>query len=148
VINAMPHVLFVCVHNAGRSQMAAALFNHHAQGRAWADSAGTRPAAQVHPEVVEVMREIGLDVAAAKPRVLTPELAAGAVRVITMGCGDECPVVNAPMEDWGLPDPAGQPFDVVREIRDDIDKRVLLLLSEMGFGSGVLDRYRFDNLGD
>ena len=138
VNNAVPHVLFVCVHNAGRSQMAAALFNRHAQGRAWADSAGTRPGPRVHPEVVEVMHEIGLDVSAAKPRVLTPELAAGAVRVITMGCGDECPVVNAPMEDWGLPDPAGQPLDLVREIRDDIDRRVLFLLSEIG--SGVVRR--------
>jgi arsenate reductase len=131
----VPHVLFVCVHNAGRSQMAAALFNLHAQGRAWADSAGTRPSAGIHPEVVEVMREMGIDVSAAKPRVLTPEVAAGAARVITMGCGDECPVVNAPMEDWGLPDPAGHPLDVVRGIRDDIDKRVLALLSELGAGS-------------
>jgi protein-tyrosine-phosphatase len=130
----VPHVLFVCVHNAGRSQMAAALFNLHAQGRAWADSAGTRPSAGIHPKVVEVMHEIGIDVSA-KPRVLTPELARGAARVITMGCGDECPVVNAPMEDWGLPDPAGQPLDVVRNIRDDIDKRVLALLSELRAGS-------------
>jgi arsenate reductase (thioredoxin) len=115
--------------------MAAALFNRHANGRAWADSAGTRPAARVHPEVVEVMSEIGLDVAAAKPRLLTAELAAGAVRVITMGCGDECPVLSAPIEDWGLPDPAGQPLDAVREIRDDIDRRVLSLLSELEAGA-------------
>jgi arsenate reductase (thioredoxin) len=131
----VPHVLFVCVQNAGRSQMAAALFNHHAQGQAWADSAGTRPAATVHPEVIEVMRESGIDVATSTPRLLTRELAAGAARVITMGCGDECPVVNAPMEDWGLPDPAGQPLDAVRAIRDDIDRRVLKLLSELGSGA-------------
>ena len=111
--------------------MAAALFNRHANGRAFADSAGTQPASRVHPEVVEVMHEIGIDVAAARPRLLTPELAAGAVRVITMGCADECPVVNAPMEDWGLPDPAGQPLEAVREIRDDIDRRVLSLLSDL-----------------
>lgn|GEM_PF-325758 len=117
-------VVFACVHNAGRSQMAAALFNRHAQGRAWAESAGTQPATHVHGEVVEVMREIGIDLGEAKPRLLTAELAAGAVRVITMGCAEECPVVSAPMEDWGLPDPAGRPLDEVRGIRDDIDRRV------------------------
>ncbi|MDQ6876314.1 MAG: arsenate reductase ArsC [Candidatus Dormibacteraeota bacterium] len=129
--DAVPHVLFVCVHNAGRSQMAAALFNRHARGLAWADSAGTRPATHVHPEVVEAMREVGIDLGAAKPRLLTGELAAGALRVITMGCGDECPVLSAPMEDWGLPDPAGQPLEAVREIRDDIDRRVRSLVSNL-----------------
>ena len=114
--------------------MAAALFNRHANGRALADSAGTQPAARVHPEVVEVMHEIEIDLTA-KPRLLTSELAAGAVRVITMGCADECPVVSAPMEDWALPDPAGQPLETVREIRDDIDRRVLSLLSELGVGA-------------
>jgi arsenate reductase (thioredoxin) len=127
-----PRVLFVCLHNAGRSQMAAALFNRHARGRAWADSAGTRPAPRVHPEVVEAMREIGINLREAKPRLLTAQLTADAVRVITMGCADECPVVSAPMEDWGLSDPAGQPLDVVRGIRDDIDRRVRTLLSNMG----------------
>ena len=121
-------VVFACVHNAGRSQMAAALFNRHARGRAWADSAGTQPATHVHPEVVEVMREIGIELREVKPRLLTAELAAGAVRVITMGCAEECPVVSAPMEDWGLPDPTGKPLDEVREIRDDIDRRVRELL--------------------
>jgi arsenate reductase (thioredoxin) len=112
--------------------MAAALFNRHAQGRAWADSAGTRPATRVHPKVLEVMREIGINLDAAKPRLLTAELAADAVRVITMGCDEgECPVVSAPMEDWGLPDPAGRPIDSVREIRDDIDRRVRSLLSNL-----------------
>jgi protein-tyrosine-phosphatase len=126
-----PRVVFACLHNAGRSQMAAALFNRHAQGRAWADSAGTRPAAHVHPEVVAVMRELGIDLEKAKPQLLTTELAAGAIRVITMGCAEECPVVSAPMEDWGLPDPAGQPLDAVRGIRDDIDSRVRSLLSDL-----------------
>jgi arsenate reductase len=128
----VPRVVFACLHNAGRSQMAAALFNRHAQGRAWADSAGTRPAAHVHPEVVTVMRELGIDLEKSKPQLLTTELAAGAVRVITMGCAEECPVVSAPMEDWGLPDPAGQPLEAVRKIRDDIDRRVHELLSNLG----------------
>ena len=127
-----PRIVFACVHNAGRSQMAAALFNRHARGHAWADSAGTQPAKGVHPEVVEAMREIGIDLTNAKPRLFTPDLADGAVRVITMGCADECPVVNAPMEDWGLPDPAGRPVDDVRAIRDDIDSRVRTLLKSLG----------------
>jgi arsenate reductase (thioredoxin) len=111
--------------------MAAGLFNRHAQGRAFADSAGTRPATRVHPEVVAVMREVGIDLEKSKPQLLTSELAAGAVRVITMGCAEECPVVSAPMEDWGLPDPAGLPLEAVREIRDDIDRRVRELVSNL-----------------
>ena len=112
--------------------MAAALFNRHARGRAVADSAGTRPAAHVHPEVVEVMREIGVDLSSARPRLMTAELADGAARVVTMGCADgECPVVSAPVEDWGLPDPAGQPLETVRAIRDDIDRRVVSLVSAL-----------------
>jgi arsenate reductase len=127
-----PHVLFVCGQNAGRSQMAAALFNRHARGRAWADSAGTRPAERVHSEVIEVMREIGIDLSAAKPRLMTAGLAEGAAQVITMGCADgDCPVVTAPVQDWGLPDPAGQPLAAVRAIRDDIDRRVRSLVSTL-----------------
>jgi len=126
-----PRVVFACVHNAGRSQMAAALFNRHSRGRIWAESAGTQPATHVHPEVIEVMREIGIDLTGAKPRLLTTELAAGAIRVVTMGCAEECPVVSAPMEDWGLQDPAGQSIDAVRAIRDDIDRRVRSLLSNL-----------------
>ena len=127
-----PRVLFVCSQNAGRSQMAAALFNRHSRGRAWADSAGTRPAPRVHPEVVEAMRELGVDLSTAKPQLMTAGLAEGAVRVITMGCADgECPVVSAPVEDWGLPDPAGRPLPAVRAIRDDIDRRVQSLLSSL-----------------
>jgi arsenate reductase len=132
VLEEPPRIVFACVHNAGRSQMAAALFNRHAGGRAWADSAGTQPAGSVHPEVVQVMREIGIDLATAKPRLLTAELADGATKVVTMGCAEECPVVNAPMEDWGLLDPAGQPLDEVRAIRDEIDRRVRALLSSLG----------------
>ena len=129
-----PRVLFVCVHNAGRSQMAAALFNRHAAGRAVADSAGTRPADRVHPEVVDVMREMGIDLSAVQPRLMTAYLAAGAARVITMGCSkDECPAVNVPVEDWALRDPAGQPVSAVREIRDDIDRRVRSLLSTLTY---------------
>jgi arsenate reductase (thioredoxin) len=127
----LPRVLFICVQNAGRSQMAAALFNHRAAGRAVADSAGTRPGNRVHPEVVEVMAEVGIDLEPSVPKMLTSHLAGGAARVITMGCGDECPVVSAPVEDWALPDPAGQPLPVVRSIRDEIDRRVRVLLSEL-----------------
>ena len=128
----IPRVLFVCGQNAGRSQMAAALFNRHARGRAVADSAGTRPATQVHPEVVEVMREVGVDLSSAHPQLMTADLAAGAVRVVTVGCADgECPVVSAPVEDWGLPDPAGQPLETVRAIRDDIDRRVSSLVAAL-----------------
>jgi arsenate reductase (thioredoxin) len=127
-----PHVLFVCTQNAGRSQMAAALFNRHAAGRGVAHSAGTRPARHVHPEVVEVMREIGVDLSDVQPRLMTADLATGTVRVITMGCGEgECPVVSVPVEDWGLPDPAGQPLVTVRAIRDDIDRRVRSLISTL-----------------
>jgi arsenate reductase (thioredoxin) len=112
--------------------MAAALFNRRAGDLAVADSAGTRPATRVHPEVVEVMREIGFDLSTAKPRLMTGELATGAVRVITMGCAEgECPVVSVPVEDWGLPDPEGKPLAAVRAIRDDIDRRVRLLLSSL-----------------
>jgi arsenate reductase len=130
--NRMPRMLFVCIHNAGRSQMAAALFNRHANGRATADSAGTRPAARVHPEVVQAMREVGIDLEGAKPRLMTTELSTGADRVITMGCAEgECPVVSVPVEDWGLPDPAGRPVPEVRAIRDEIDRRVRALVSSL-----------------
>ena len=124
-------MLFVCVQNAGRSQMAAALFNVHAAGRAIAESAGTRPAKRVHPEVIAVMREVGIDLESVRPRLMSREVAAGASRVVTMGCGDECPVVDAPVEDWGLPDPAGLPLPGVRAIRDEIDARVRALLTDL-----------------
>jgi arsenate reductase len=122
----MTTVLFACVHNAGRSQMAAALFNRlvdPARGRAI--SAGTSPGERVHPEVVVVLGELGIDVATARPQKLTDDLARQAQVLVTMGCGDECPFVpGARREDWPLPDPKGQPLDVVRRIRDDIRQRV------------------------
>ena len=119
-------VLFACVHNAGRSQIAAALFNYHADpAKARGISAGTQPAARVHPEVVEVMRVRGIDVSGATPQQLTPELASGVNWLITMGCGDECPVVpGVRRDDWPIADPKGQPRETVNAIADDIDARV------------------------
>ncbi len=118
-------VLFVCKQNAGRSQMSEALFLRAAGGRHEAESAGTEPARQVHPEVVEVMRELGVDLAGRKPRRLSDELGRWADVVVTMGCGDACPVIPGRRYlDWDLPDPAGQTRERVREIRDDIARRV------------------------
>jgi arsenate reductase (thioredoxin) len=127
-------VLFACVHNAGRSQMAAALFSLIADpARARAISAGTQPGAHVHPEVVLVMRELGVDLAAARPQRLTDDLAQQAQVLVTMGCGDECPFVpGALTEDWALEDPKGQPIERVREIRDDIRARVMELAGRLG----------------
>lgn len=126
----MTIVIFACVHNAGRSQMAAAFFNQLADpARVRARSAGTSPGTRVHPEVVEVMREVGVDLADAQPTKLTPELAAGAGWLITMGCGDECPVVpGVKRDDWPLEDPKGKPLDTVRAIRDEIQRRVQRLV--------------------
>jgi arsenate reductase len=125
-------VLFACVHNAGRSQMAAAFFNALADPqRARAISAGTHPADRVHPEVVEAMREVGIDLSGAVPQRLTPELAAGARILVTMGCGDECPFVpGARVIDWPLDDPRGRDIASVRAIRDEIRSRVEALLAE------------------
>ena len=119
-------VLFACVHNAGRSQMAAALFNQLADpAKARGISAGTEPGGRVHPEVVEVMREAGVDLRHVTPRKLTDDLAASATLLVTMGCGEACPVVSgARVEDWPLPDPKGQRLEIVRRIRDDIRGRV------------------------
>jgi arsenate reductase len=119
-------ILFACVHNAGRSQMAAALFNRAVDPAAMrAISAGTSPGDRVHPEVVAVMRELGVDLTAVRPQLLTPALASKAQVLITMGCGDACPVVpGARMEDWPLADPKGKPADEVRAIRDEIARRV------------------------
>ncbi|WAL66376.1 arsenate reductase ArsC [Amycolatopsis cynarae] len=127
-----PEVLFVCVHNAGRSQMAAALLDHHAQGRVTVRSAGSAPADTVNPAVVEVMNELGLDLSKEFPKVLTTEAVQAADVVITMGCGDACPVFPGKRYlDWQLDDPAGQPVDRVRPIRDEIDRRVRALLEEL-----------------
>lgn len=129
----MKRVIFACVHNAGRSQMAAAFFNALAGGaQAEAVSAGTRPAERVHPEALEAMRDVGLDLSGARPQRLTEELARGAQLLITMGCGDECPYVpGLEVRDWALPDPKGQPPEVVRGIRDDIRRRVEELVREL-----------------
>jgi arsenate reductase len=128
-------VIFACVHNAGRSQMAAAFFNQLADpGRARAVSAGTQPAERVHPEVVEAMREVGIDLGRARPALLTPELAAGAHLLVTMGCGESCPFVpGLRREDWQIPDPKGQSLERVAAIRDDIRRRVARLISAEGW---------------
>ena len=131
----MTTVIFACVHNAGRSQMAAAFFNRWADPtKARAISAGTAPGERVHPEVVEVMRDKGMDLAAAKPQKLTAELASDAQWLITMGCGDQCPVVpGARRDDWPLEDPKGRPRERVGEIRDDIEARVKQFISANGW---------------
>ena len=131
----MDEVIFACVHSAGRSQMAAAFFNGLAlPDKAHAASAGTEPAERVHPEVVEVMREIGYDLSAARPSLLTPEMAASATLLVTMGCGEACPYVpGLRREDWALDDPKGRERSVVRRIRDDIRARVETLVAANGW---------------
>jgi arsenate reductase len=126
------NVLFVCLHNAGRSQMSAALFERAAAGRHSAESAGTTPAEHVHPEVVEAMNELGIDLSAKTPQLLTTELAQQADVVVTMGCGDACPYIPGKRYiDWNLPDPKGRPIADVRRLRDDIDRRVVELALEL-----------------
>ncbi len=128
----MACVLFVCLHNAGRSQMAQALFERAAAGRHTALSAGTTPVERVHPEVVEVMRELGFDLSARRPQLLTPELASRADVIVTMGCGDACPVIPGKRYlDWSLPDPRGRPLAEVRATRDEIQRRAATLLAEL-----------------
>jgi arsenate reductase len=131
----MNTVIFACVHNAGRSQMAAAWFNELVDStKARAISAGTDPGTRVHPEVLEAMREVGLDLGDRKPQKLTDDLARGAQLLITMGCGDECPVVpGLRRDDWPLEDPKGKPVARVREIRDDVRARVISLLEREGW---------------
>ena len=129
----MAHVLFVCLHNAGRSQMSAALFERAADGRHAASSAGTTPAERVHPEVVEVMRELGIDLSDRKPQLLTYALAEQADVVVTMGCGDACPYIPGKRYiDWELADPHGLPLEEVRRIRDEISERTRALVAELG----------------
>jgi arsenate reductase (thioredoxin) len=128
-----PQVLFVCVHNAGRSQMAAALLAHHARGAVEVRSAGSEPAERVNPAVRQVMAEIGIDLSAEQPKRLTTEAVEASDVVITMGCGDACPVFPGKRYlDWELPDPAGRTAEEIRPIRDDIDARVQDLLTELG----------------
>jgi protein-tyrosine-phosphatase len=128
----VPEVLFVCVHNAGRSQMAAALLERYAAGRIHIRSAGSEPASSLNPRVVEAMGELGLDVSRAFPKPLTDDYVRAADVVITMGCGDTCPIYPGKRyEDWELDDPAGQDLDAVRRIRDEIDVRVKKLVGEL-----------------
>jgi protein-tyrosine-phosphatase len=127
----MASVLFVCLHNAGRSQISQALFERAAADKHTALSAGTTPAERVHPEVVEVMQELGIDLSDRRPRLLTRELAEQADVVVTMGCGEECPYIPGKRYiDWDLPDPKGRPLEEVRAIRDDIARRIDTLLAE------------------
>jgi len=137
----MIRVIFACVHNAGRSQMAAAFFNQLAdRGKAEAISAGTEPGPRVHPEVLAAMQEIGIDLSHATPQKLTEELAREAQLLITMGCGDKCPYVpGLRRDDWPLRDPKGQPMEKVREIRDEIRDRVQTLLADEGLGIAAAD---------
>jgi arsenate reductase (thioredoxin) len=131
----MNTIIFACVHNAGRSQMAAAFFNSLADAtRARAVSAGTHPGERLHPEVLEVMREVNIDLSEAKPQKLSDELARGATMLITMGCGDECPhVPGLKRDDWSLEDPKGKSPERVRAIRDDVRQRVQALIASEGW---------------
>ncbi|HEY4938152.1 MAG TPA: arsenate reductase ArsC [Actinomycetota bacterium] len=131
-MNEVPEVLFVCVHNAGRSQMAAALLDHHAQGRVHVRSGGSAPGERINPAVAEAMAEIGLDLSKEFPKPVTDEAVRASDVVITMGCGDVCPIYpGTRYEDWALDDPAGQGIEQVRPIRDEIDRRVLALMAEL-----------------
>ena len=132
IMSDKPEVLFVCVHNAGRSQMAAGLLNKHASGSVVVRSAGSAPADTVNPAVVEAMSEVGIDISQAFPKPLTTEAVQASDVVITMGCGDACPVFPGKRYlDWKLDDPAGQDVDTVRRIRDEIDAKVRALLAEL-----------------
>ena len=132
IVKDVPEVLFVCVHNAGRSQMAAALLDHYAAGKVHVRSAGSSPGEHVNPAVVEAMAEVGLDLSKEFPKPLTDDVVQAADVVITMGCGDACPVyLGKRYLDWELDDPAGKPVEDVRPIRDEIDRRVQGLLAEL-----------------
>ena len=133
----MKYVLFICTHNAGRSQMAQAFFERHAPEDVRAESAGSDPAQQLWPSVVEVMREVGIDLAGRRPRKLTIEMQRRADWAVTMGCGDVCPYVPTTVEAWDIPDPAGRPIEEVREIRDIVEEHVQRLV-------GRLDEIRAD----
>ncbi|TDD45995.1 arsenate reductase ArsC [Kribbella antibiotica] len=132
IVSPTPQVLFLCVANAGRSQMAAALLQHHAAGRVTVRSAGSHPAGGIEDPAAQVLAELGLDLTEAYPKPLTDDVVRAADVVVTMGCGDACPVLPGKRYyDWPIADPAHQPLDVVRGIRDDIDSRVLALLNEL-----------------
>ena len=136
----MRKFIFACIHNAGRSQMSAALFNKYVDpSKAQAISAGTQPADRVHPVVLDAMREVGVDLSSAQPQRLTAELAQGADMLITMGCGEECPYIpGLRRDDWPLPDPKGRGIETVRQTREEIKKRVLgLLEAEKLLGNAI-----------
>ncbi|MBF6297063.1 arsenate reductase ArsC [Nocardia amamiensis] len=136
-MDSKPSVLFVCVHNAGRSQMAAAFLTHLSDDRVEVRSAGSAPADQINPVAVEAMREIGIDMSAEVPKVLTTEAVQASDVVITMGCGDACPYFPGKQYlDWKLDDPAGQGIEAVRPIRDEIGQRIRGLLADLGIQSG------------
>ncbi len=131
----MQHVIFACIHNAGRSQMAAAWFNLLANAqKAEAISAGTQPGAHVHPEVLAAMAEVGVDLSQAQPQKLTDDLARDATLLVTMGCGEQCPYIPGLLrDDWPLPDPKGRPIEEVRVIREEVRRRVVALLAAHGW---------------
>ncbi len=132
VVKDIPEVLFVCTHNAGRSQMAAALLDHAAQGRVHVRSAGSAPGEEINPAAVEALAELGIDISKEFPKPMTDEVVRAADAVVTMGCGDACPIYPGKRyEDWDLADPAGQDLETVRAIRDEIDERVKVLLREL-----------------
>ena len=138
VSTAKPEVLFVCVHNAGRSQMAAGLVRLRSGGRIHVRSAGSDPAEAINPAVIEAMAEIGVDLREEVPKLVTDEAVRAADVVITMGCGDACPIYPGKRyEDWALKDPAGQDLDTVRQIRDDLDGRIRLLVGELVSDDGA-----------
>jgi protein-tyrosine-phosphatase len=129
----MKKVLFVCVHNAGRSQIAEAFFNYYASGKATAISAGTQPASHVDRTVMEAMKELGIDISSNRSKLLTPEMIEDVDKIVTLGCGVEgvCPATFVPSEDWHLEDPEGKPIEKVREIRDEIEAKVKTLIQEI-----------------
>ena len=129
-MNSVPEVLFVCIHNAGRSQMAAALLEHHAQGRVRVRSGGSAPADRINPAALAAMQEIGIDMSRERPKLMTDDAVQASDVVVTMGCGDACPVYPGKRyEDWKLDDPAGRSLEEVRPIRDEIERRVKALLA-------------------
>ena len=137
----VPEVLFVCVHNAGRSQMAAALLDYRAEGRVHVRSAGSDPADQINPAVAEAMLELGIDISKEFPKPLTDDVVRAADVVITMGCGDACPIyLGKRYLDWELDDPAGKSLEAIRPIRDEIDRRVIELLAELSPRERSADR--------
>ena len=140
----MKKILFVCVHNAGRSQIAEAFLNYYAKGKAQAFSAGTHYASNINPTVIEVMKERGIDISHKLPRVMTLEMLGTADKVVSMGCGVEavCPAAFVPTEDWQLEDPEGKPIEKVRAIRDEIETKVKRLIEEISGNSGMAQPHK------